>query len=335
MSDGAKTGLPPETPPETLGEVGELTMIERITRRLSLAGDVIVGPGEDGAVVRPAASHHQDWVLTSDAVIEGVHFAAGTGPAAIGHKAMARVLSDLAAMGADPAWALVNVVAPAATDTALLDGLAAGAAATAERHGLSIIGGDLAAGPALQLHAFALGSVPRGKALLRSGARPGDAVFVTGALGNSLSGRHLTFEPRIKQGLWLRGWASALIDLSDGLASDLRHVLGASRVGARIWTELIPKAPDASGTDPTRTALEHALLDGEDYELLFTVPAGREEAFADAWHESFELTCTLIGEITDLDGRLEFVDDSGSILPIRQTGYEHFRSERPPRERTS
>jgi thiamine-monophosphate kinase len=188
------------------------------------------------------------------------------------------------------------------------------------------VGGDTTAGPVRELHVFGVGRVPAGKAVLRSGAKPGDVVYVTGSLGGSLAGRHLAFEPRVAEGGWLRegGWATAMLDISDGLVVDLERLLESSGVGARLQAERIPVSAEARALKDGRTALDHALSDGEDYELLFTVPAARVADFEAAWKKEFDLPCTPIGEITDDRGSLEIRDAAGkSIRPLRE-GYEHF-----------
>jgi thiamine-monophosphate kinase len=252
-----------------------------------------------------------------------VHFLPGAPAAAVGHKAVGRVLSDIAAMGATPRWALINLVAPPRTTVATLDGLYDGALALAGRHGLAIVGGDMSEGPVLELHVFAAGSVPRGKAVRRSGARPGEAVFVTGELGGSIAGKHLAFEPRTREGAWLRDWATAMIDVSDGLASDLRHLILESGTGCELEAEAIPLSEAVR--QQGEAALGHALYDGEDFELLFTVPAAAQEPFLAAWRAKFPLPCSRIGTMTDRPGRVECRRTDGSPVPVRETAYVHFR----------
>lgn len=308
---------------QTLGDIGELSAIERITKALPGRQDVAVGAGDDCAVVRPGSAT-EDLVLTSDPVVEGVHFTSGDAPEAVGHKALGRVLSDIAAMGAEPRWALIDVVAPSATPVDRLDALYAGIGALATTCGMAIVGGDVAEGPCLELHVFGVGAVPCGQALLRSGAQAGDLLFVTGTLGGSRLGRHLHIEPRLEQGAWLRDWASAMIDISDGLATDLRHITMASSIGCDIRMEQIPVSPAAAELDDGRPPLQHALYDGEDFELLFTVPAQRGAACATAWRQAFELPCTEIGKMTAGTGEVRCIQPDGSILPLEGTGYSHF-----------
>jgi len=307
--------------------VGELAAIERIVRLLPRSADIIVGAGDDCALVRPDRTSSSDWLLTSDAVIEGTHFEAGA-PAsgtAIGHKAIGRVLSDLAAMGGKPKWALVDIVAPPRTPLALLDGIYRGMLRLAARHGLSVVGGDMAKGPVLEIHVFAVGFVPGGKAVLRSGAKVGDVVFVTGALGGSAAGKHLSFMPRVQEGAFLRSWASAMIDISDGLATDLRHIAEMSGVGARLEADRIPVSSAARKIRDGVSALDHALSDGEDFELLFTLPSSRERKFVTLWKRTFDLPCTRIGVVTHRKGILECARADGGIVRLRKSGFQHFR----------
>ncbi|HEY8241525.1 MAG TPA: thiamine-phosphate kinase, partial [Kiritimatiellia bacterium] len=269
---------------KTLGDIGEQALIKRLARRLPSPRGVAVGIGDDCAVVRVPGSAH-DLVYTTDAVIEGTHFLKGTAPEKIGHKAVGRVLSDLAAMGSEPLYILINLVATRRTPLACVEEIYRGAARLCARHGAAIIGGDTSTGPVLELHVFGVGRVPRNRAVLRSGARAGDVIYVTGRLGGSIHGKHLTFDPRVREGQWLRNWATAMIDISDGLATDLRHITEASGVGAEILPARIPLAKNAKN-------LQSALSDGEDFELLFTVSQKKAAAFERAWHKSFRLLCT-------------------------------------------
>lgn len=309
----------------TVSELGERALIERLRRRLTASSDVILGIGDDAAVVHLAADTPEELVLTSDAVIAGRHFLTTDDPAAVGHKAIGRVLSDLAAMGATPRWALVDLVAPPHAAVADLESLYDGAAALATSSGLAIVGGDTSAGDQLELHVFGVGTVPRGAALRRDGARPGDQLFVTGSLGGSIRGRHLHLTPRLAQGQWLRGRATAMIDLSDGLATDARHLAESSGVGIMLELAAIPVSADAVAM-PSGTPIQHALCDGEDYELLFTVPASSANTFAQDWARSWTLPCTRIGTVTDRRGMLETVDVDGRIKTFVGAGHEHFRS---------
>jgi thiamine-monophosphate kinase len=305
----------------TLGDIGELAAIERICRRLPVRGDIVVGAGDDCAVVRATADAPVELALTSDPVIEGVHFAPGTPPGQVGHKIAGRLLSDIAAMGGDPLWALIDVVAPPSAPADTIDRLYDGILALATRHGLAIAGGDTAAGPVLEVHGFAIGSVPAGKAILRSGAKPGDRIYVTGRLGGSILGRHLAFEPRVPQGRWLRGVATSMIDVSDGLASDLRHLVQMSGTGAELDLGSIPVSEAIAGR---QGAVDHALFDGEDFELLFTAPADAETAWMSRWRDAFDLCCTRIGIMNGEPGVIRCRQPDGEVGLLERGGFQHF-----------
>ncbi|MBT3191964.1 MAG: thiamine-monophosphate kinase [Verrucomicrobia bacterium] len=309
---------------QTLGDIGELAAIERITRGLPKGQKVIVGPGDDCAVVRPAENASEDLVLTSDPVVAGVHFDTDAAPEAVGHKAIGRALSDIAAMGGEPRWALVDVVAPASTPVSIVDGLYAGMGALASDRGLAIVGGDMAEGPVVEIHVFAIGAVPVGRALLRSGASLGDRLFATGALGGSRLGRHLRVEPRLEEGCFLRDWATAMIDISDGLASDLHHLTDMSKLGCDLNLDHIPISDAARRLEGEEAPLDHALYDGEDFELLFTVPQSRCEPFVAAWRAAFELPCADIGCMTSEPGIVRCLHEDGAESTLRRNGYAHF-----------
>ncbi len=313
-----------------LSDIGEIAMIRRLCGKLSAGRGVLVGPGDDCAVVRlpgggPCVAR-RDLLLTSDPVIENVHFLSNAPAAAVGRKALGRALSDIAAMGGEPLWAVVDLVAPAHSGVTRLSGIYRGMNAVARRWNVSIVGGDVARGPALELHVFCVGTVAAGKAVLRSGAKPGDALFVTGSLGGSAAGRHLRFEPRIEEGRWLaaRGWASAMIDVSDALASDLRRINERSGTGAELQLDAIPLSRAALKDKKKGAPLQHALSDGEDFELLFTVSARKARAFQAAWRRRFELPCSMIGKMTARRGVIECLDSAGARSVMSGRGYEHF-----------
>jgi thiamine-monophosphate kinase len=284
--------------------MGEHAAIAALTKNLRAVGD-------DCAVL--PLDMHYDLVLTTDPLIEGVHFTPGTAPEQVGWKAAARVLSDFAAMGADPYYLLINLVAPPEQDVQILEKIYDGVSKVRKLFDVDLVGGDLAQGPTLELHVFGVGRVPKGKALLRSGAHSGDVIYVTGPLGGSQeSGKHLTFVPRIKEAKWLRqsGVVRAMMDISDGLATDLRHILKASKVGAALESAAIPK----TGT------LEQALFDGEDFELLFTVHADDADKFDFQCLEDLDQQFPRIGKITE---QPEILTLDGEIL--ERKAFEHFR----------
>jgi thiamine-monophosphate kinase len=272
----------------------------------------------------------QELVVTTDLLIEGRHFRRGADARSLGHKALAVNLSDLAAGGATPRWAMLALALPRA-DAAWLRGFSLGFFALARRHGVDLIGGDTTRGP-LAIDITAFGEAPAGQALSRAGARVGDDIWVSGALGGAalalrrprLPGparRLHRPEPRVALGQRLRGLARACIDVSDGLASDLGHILERSRVGALVHYEAIPE--DASFKDIKNPSLERrcVLSGGDDYELLFTA-ARAARSKVEALSTKLRLPLSRIGEI--IRGRsLTVLDGEGRPMKFSR-GYDHF-----------
>lgn len=300
---------------EKLGDIGEHKAIRRLTAMLGNHPRLVVGAGDDCAVCALPGTG-SDQVFTTDPVIENVHFRSGEKPERIGNKAAGRVLSDIAAMGAQPQWLLVNVVARPGQDVGALEGIYAGMNALCSRFGAMVIGGDLAQGPCLELHVFGTGIVPAGEALLRSGAKAGDSIFVTGPLGGSGEGRHLDFVPRVEEGIFLResGVVNAMMDISDGLATDLRHMLGKSGVGAVLDERQIPFVG----------SLEKALFDGEDFELLLAVAPENGNALRTRWVERFGTELHPIGSVNDETDVLKLRSPGGEVRVLEAKAFEHF-----------
>ncbi|MBN2162536.1 MAG: thiamine-phosphate kinase [Pontiellaceae bacterium] len=299
----------------TLGDIGEHEAICRLVKTLGNHAELVVPAGDDCAVVRLSGGLF-DQVFTTDPVIEHVHFLPGHEPRRIGNKAVGRVLSDIAAMGAQPQWLLVNVVAPKSVSIERLEAIYEGMQSLAGRFGATIIGGDLAEGPVLELHVFGTGILPAGSALLRSGARLDDVLLVTGRLGGSIEGHHLDFIPRVEQGMFLResGLVHAMMDISDGLATDLRHILAQSSVGAVVEASSIP----ATGS------LEQALYDGEDFELLVAVAEADVQALLNAWNARFDVLLTAIGRVTAHSGELCLKRENHVFELLEKKAFEHF-----------
>ena len=328
-----------------VGEIGELALIEMLKRGLPRRADVRVGAGDDCAVVdcrrlqstaiecnrrqsnavdgNRVQSNAVELVLKSDPVIEGRHFRKDEAMGRVGRKAVGRVLSDFAAMGAAPRWGLVNLVLRPDIAVREVAALYRGMQELGGRYGFAIVGGDTSQGKEFAVHVFGVGTLPRGSARLRSMAKAEDAVYVTGTLGGSLaSGKHLDFEPRVKEGIFLRRWANAMIDVSDGLASELWHIARASGVGIEVRSEELLHVCKGALPSPLRAAL----CDGEDFELLFTVPRRKVAAFERVWRRTFpELSCTCIGRVRT--GKAQVVLD-GKVLKVK--GYEHFIKRDPP-----
>lgn len=276
----------------------ELEWIERLRRRIPRAdGELVLGIGDDCAIFRPRGAR-EDLLLTTDLMIEGVHFRREeASPAFIGRKSLARGLSDVAAMGGEPKLCLVSLAIPK-TWMRHVDDFYRGLLRLARQTGTQVAGGDLSSADRIMIDIIVCGAVAKGMALRRDGAKPGEAIYVSGALGNSARRAYrLQPVPRLRLGRSLRGRASACIDLSDGLSTDLYRMCEASGVSARL--EHVPVAPGAT--------LEQALHGGEDYELLYTGPAG--------------LPGILIGRVTGLDPAALIMYHDDPLLPA---GYDHF-----------
>ena len=330
-----------------MSDVGEHALIDRITSRLTMPSWVTVGPGDDAAVIEPPRGELE--VLTTDAVVEGVHFDRRfVPPEAIGHRALAVNLSDLAAMGAEPRAALLSLIVPGDIELTAIDSLIDGLLALATRHKVALIGGNItrSTGP-LIVDVTAIGSVRRRRALTRGGARPGDDLYVTGVIGGAVvglselrhaaeSGRHvearasetryLRPEPRVRAGLLLsrNRAATSCIDLSDGLADGVRQLSSASGVGIKLDGTAVPLGPgvreyhQAQGIDP----LMAVLAGGDDYELLFTARPRNKGRLRSARREMGDLPITKIGVITKEPGMVLDTETGTRELP---TGFEHFR----------
>lgn len=307
----------------------EFDLISRLTRSLPTSEAVVVGAGDDCAVLDFGLPDRL-LLFKTDAVVEGIHFTAATEPQKIGRKALARCLSDIAAMAGTPWAALVTIGLPRNFDPGFVEEVYAGMNELARRHGVAIVGGETTTNPGGMLLSVALlGFVPRGKGVLRSGAKAGDAIFVTGELGGSLSGKHLGFEPRLAEARWLAQHFQihAMIDISDGLAGDLRHILTASRMGAELRSPSIPISREArlaaKAGSAAKPALLAALTDGEDFELLFTVAARDAVPLLDAWRKQFpQVPLACIGKIREGDGII--IRDKHGARPLNVHGYVHF-----------
>lgn len=281
------------------------------------AADLVVGLGDDGAVIECPAGFST--VLVADAMSEGTHFLATDSLELIGRKALARNLSDIAAMGAIPRFALATAALPRGFALDLPQRITEGMRALAALHNTILVGGDtIAHDGGLCLSVTVIGFVERGKAIRRDTACVGDVIAVTGPLGGSFPRRHLEFSPRVVEAreLCRLGPPTSMMDLSDGMATDLRRLAKASRVGFRLRADLIPVHVDVrNDPDPVR----RALTDGEDYELLFTMPRPVFERVRAGWTARERLvevgTITASGEELELDG--------GKIVPLPYGGHVH------------
>jgi thiamine-monophosphate kinase len=309
--------------------MNELELVARLTASLPSNASVVVGSGDDCAVL-DCGQPGRYLLFKADAVVEGVHYTAAAKPEQIGHKALGRCLSDIAAMAGRPLAALVTIALPKNFEPDFVERIYTGINRLARLHGVAIAGGETSSNPErLLLSISMVGDVARDKCLLRSGAKAGDALFVTGELGGSLAGKHLDFEPRLAEAQWLAGNfpIRAMIDLSDGLAGDLRHILRLSNVGAELLARAIPISRAAKlqsrAESSAKPPLLSALGDGEDFELLFTVGSAQVVALLDAWKKQFpKLRLSCIGRITSEHG-LKLRDKTG-LRPLETHGYVHF-----------
>jgi thiamine-monophosphate kinase len=307
----------------------EFELIHRLTRSLPSNKHVITSAGDDCAVLDLGVPDRL-FLFKTDAVVEGIHFTGEAPPEKIGHKALARCLSDIAAMAGTPTAALITIGLPRKFDPDYIARIYDGMNAVARKSEIAIVGGETTTNPErIFISVALLGSVQRGKAILRSGAKAGDALFVTGHLGGSLLGRHLEAEPRLAEARWLADHfkINAMLDISDGLAGDLRHILNASRVGAELLSTAIPISRDArlasKNESSTKTPLLAALTDGEDFELLFTLPSRDAVPLLDAWKKQFpSLKLSCIGKITAGEGIS--IRDKQGVRPLTAHGYVHF-----------
>jgi thiamine-monophosphate kinase len=301
-------------------------------------GDVRIGVGDDGAVVMPPAS--RELVIVTDTLVEGVHFPVDCAAASIGHRAFAVNLSDLAAMGAEPAWGLLALTMPR-SDANWLEQFARAAGDLCRKHGVALIGGDTTRGP-LSITVTLVGIVPIGLALERKGGQAGDAIFVTGSPGDAAAGlaleqsrlhvsdpmsaqilrdRFLFPTPRCDIGVALRALASACIDISDGLGGDLEKLCAASGCGAEVDAAALPVSEALLGAVGRELAREYALTGGDDYELLFTVPLARLGAMTSAVQLGLG-PVTRIGRLVPGNGVR--VVARGGVMQFSGAGFDHF-----------
>lgn len=300
---------------------GEFRLIDWVRQRSGPHPQVPVGIGDDAALLAPTPG--EEVIVTTDMLMDGRHFIVGeTPPEWIGRKALAVNLSDIAAMGGRPLAAFISWALPRNRGRDLAESLFAGMAQLAREFNVSIAGGDTNSwdGP-LVINVTLVGETIGQRRILRSGARPGDVILVTGPLGGSLAGRHLTFTPRVHEAIELsqRVHINAMLDLSDGVASDLRHVLNQSQVGATLDANSIPIHPDVDRQLPHSEQLRKALTDGEDFELLLTVsPIEAEKLLANP-PQGYSLF--RIGVIdAELGARIK---TERGIEPLPTGGWEH------------
>jgi thiamine-monophosphate kinase len=319
--------------------MGEFDLIARYFQRP--ARHAVLGVGDDCALWQPQPG--MQWAISSDMLVEGRHFVSTVDPRTLGHKALAVNLSDLAACGARPAAFTLALALPR-VDAAWLEGFSAGLLALADEHQIELVGGDTTQGP-LTICITVMGEVPPGDALLRHAAQPGDAIYVSGTVGDArlalevFRGHHaLSAEaftrvrarmdsptPRVALGLALRGVANAAIDVSDGLLGDLGHILQRSQVGAQVHTQWLDGSAAISADMaalPWHKRLDFALAGGDDYELVFTAAPDQHEEVLQAARDA-HTPVTRIGHITAAPG-LQVLDPQGQVMSRRFASFDHF-----------
>ncbi|MBP7125972.1 thiamine-phosphate kinase [Myxococcota bacterium] len=339
-----------------VGDIGEFALIDVLKSLLPPGGPgVRVGIGDDVAVLEGAGGDGGTvWLATCDVQVEGTHFLRdAVAPRDLGRKVLAVNLSDIAATGGIPRFALVSLGLPKDLDVAFVEELYRGLGDEAARFGVDVVGGNVSrVRRELFIDLFLLGEAPRDEVLLRSGARPGDRILVTGSLGDAAAGvalllaghgnlpglpegyaRHATRrrdrpEPRVREGRQIGSsrMATAMIDVSDGLAGDLGHLAARSGVGVRILAERLPVAPENRDLSRAIHGDEWhlALRGGEDYELLFTCPPEFSRELSDRVREETGIPVTDIGEVLATRGLVELVLPDGTVADVRGGGFDHF-----------
>lgn len=335
-----KTGKTSQVDFVAKGEGAVLSRIQRATGSGKGLSGLRLGIGDDAALWRTSPRH--DTILTCDWFLEGIHFLRDRHAAdSVGWKCLARALSDVAAMGGCPRCFLLNLALPASHLGKWLKEFLGGLRRASRRFACALVGGDTTRHQNILISVTVIGEVRSGHALLRSGARSGDILFVTGQIGEAEAGlsvvresrgrinlrdprlqKHFYPEPRVALGQWLasKRLASALMDLSDGLSTDLTRLCRASGVGARVYADRLP-TPELTGRASRRDQLALALHGGDDYELLFAVPRNKRRLLPDFFHG---LRLTAVGEITA--GRSILIEDEDGTRPLRPAGWDPFRT---------
>jgi len=308
----------------------EFELISQLLAKLPAGDSVVVGAGDDCAVIDAGVPGL--WQLhKTDAVVEGIHFTSDADPRQIGHKALGRVLSDIAAMAGMPRWATITLGLPGSFESERIESVYDGMVTLAKQHGVSIVGGETVANPdRLFIGVSLVGEVERDKCILRSGANVGDGVWVTGELGGSIAGHHLAFMPRLAEARWLAAHyqPSAMIDLSDGLAGDLGHLLHQAGAGAELLETALPIRREArlraNESEAAKSPLLASLTDGEDCELCFTLGQGLAVALLDQFKQEFPDTpLHCIGKIIEQSGLM--IRQKTGLMEIATRGHVHFQ----------
>lgn len=323
-------------------DIGEFELIKRISAGLVCTGrPVIVGIGDDSAVLHPPEGKLQ--LVTTDMLVENVHFRLDTAkPFQIGWKSLAVNISDIAAMGGEPTYAFISIGLPRETTVEFVDELYSGIRRIAEVYSVDIVGGDTVSSPHLIINIALLGEVEAENLVLRSGAKTGDALVVTGDLGGSEAGlailkhelpvegteKHLMPTPRVREGRFLAksGHVTSMIDISDGLASEVHHICEASGTGARLCMRSIPISGNVHRVAEYigKGRYDFALYGGEDYELLFTCQPDKVSLLAEDILKDCGTPLTIVGQIMEKSHSITMEDIAGRIAPLEPRGYDHF-----------
>ncbi len=299
-----------------LKDLGEFNFIDRIRRTVKVSKGVVKGIGDDAAVLKYKLGRYA--LFTSDMLMEGRHFYRSSGGYLIGKKALSVNVSDIAAMGGSPSACLVSLGVPRSLDVRFTDSLYRGIMSVARQYKIDLAGGDTVGSRKIVINIALLGEVEQNNLVLRSTAKRGDVVFVTGRIGGSLKKKHLDFTPRLKESRFLvkNFKVNSMIDVSDGLIADLGHILNASRKSGMIYEKNIPISKDAKN-------FNNAVRDGEDFELVFTIARSQSRRLIKTW--PFKTRLSMIGEISSArNGELGIVRKNGKIEYLNKKGFSHF-----------
>lgn len=303
---------------QSLRTIGEFGLIERVKKIFRSGKDVVCGIGDDAAVYTVSKTRCQ--LLAVDTIVDGVDFdLKNARPEEIGRKALAINLSDIAAMGGIPKMAVVSLTLPVETKIHFMERFARGMNDLARQYNISIVGGDLSKGSELSCTVAITGEAERNSIVYRKGAKDGDLICVTGCLGGSILGKHFKFTPRVTEGQFLAEFGvTAMIDISDGLIQDLNHLATVNRLGYVLDEKNIPvsAAAEKLARKDKKSALNHALYDGEDFELLFTVSRRRRDQLFNLWKRLFHTPLTVIGEMVANKKSKPYLN--------KEAGYSHF-----------
>ena len=305
-----------------LSAIGEFGLINHLKKNLHNHHGVIKSIGDDAAVI--SYTREQYLLFTTDMMAEDVHFTRTMLPRLIGHKALACNISDIAAMGGLPTYAVVSIGLPSNLSVRFVDEIYQGMSVLADQFNVSIVGGDTIASNKIVINVALLGEVEKKYLITRDGAKNGDWIFVTGQLGRSFqTKKHLTFTPRVAEARFLvkEFKPNAMIDISDGLAGDLNHILEQSKVSAVLYEQQIPRSRvETTG----RSSLREVLSDGEDFELLFTLPAAKAHRLVQWQSDKRRWYFYHVGEIVGKQKGLRLVDGQGRARKLSAKGFTHF-----------